>query len=465
MSASRCLAVALFSLLAATEARSTSAQPALPKQPPAVAPPTATADAGQLAREGKALLGKGQFDVACAKLDESAALDPKSATLLDLATCLEKQGRRTNAHQTLERAAATAEREKQGLAEKTARARQRALEKQLALISITMPAGTTLALDGVERTATELATPIALEPGEHQVEATTPGKRPWSKKVALQAGAREHVEVPALEDLPKAPVAIAAPARTNSAPPPAEPSHRGRVVVEIGFLGGLGYGDVTRSETSVLDGLPYAFPGESGNVQAACGDTETIVGAGACTGELRAHSGGVLGGQLFVGWSLASRLHAGLRALGGTFMPGGFVAAGGPAISMRVVGPLWLGLGGVVGIEKHRALLVGAYGAVPPEAIGKAGGAEVAVVLGDKLGATIDIDSGIVGGGTVEIAVALLRTRGASGAPNDGGGVLVTEAKASPLAGSLLVGVWPSVLAGSKGIAIVAPAGVSYRFH
>jgi hypothetical protein len=433
----------------------------------ATAPTAATAaNAVTLAREGKSLLAKGQVDAACAKLDESAALEPKSATLLDLATCLEKQGRRAAAFAALDRAAVFAERERQGLAEKNARARQKALEKQLSLLLIKPSGDTTIAVDGVERSSVELGTTLALEPGEHRIEATAAGRRPWSRTVALQAGARETLDVPRLEEVPqtKPPEPVAAVASKTTLPP-AAPSKPGRFVVELGFLGGLGYGDMARSEASILDGLPYQFPGASGNVQAACGDTTTVAGAGSCTADLRAHSDGFLGGQLFVGWSLASRIHAGLRMLGGSFMPGGLVAAGGPGVSMRVAGPLWVGLGGVVGVERHRALLVGAFGAIPPEARSKAGSSEVAVALGDKLGATVDVDSGVVGGGTLELAVALLRPRGPNDDASDGSGIVVTEAKASPLTGSLLVGVWPTVLAGSKGIALMAPAGVSYRFH
>lgn len=450
-----------LSLVAALLAAPAEAQ----NGPPSPAAPPA-ASAIELAKEAKTLLSKGQIDAACAKLEESVRLEPKSSTALDLASCLERKGSRAAAYAALERASSMAARDKQGLAERTARTRQKNLEKQIALVIVTPREGAAFSVDGTNLASTELATPLPLEPGAHRFAASAPEKRAWEQTIVLEAGTRQTLEIPVLEDLPKPPPPSKAPTAPAPAPEAAPPVLAPRIglVIEAGFLGGLAHADVARGETSALNGLPYAFAGETGQVQAACGDTTTIPGAGECTGSLRAHSGGFIGGQLFVGWAVAPRLHVGLRALGGAFTPDGFLAAGGPGVSFRVMGPLWVGLAGVAGFERHRAVLDGGFGTIPPDAAQRAGVAEAPVALGDKLGANVAVDSGFVGGGNLEVSLALFRaTRAAGEAASEA--LFVHTSKLAPLSGSLLVGAWPTVLAGSRGVALVIPAGVSYRFH
>jgi len=420
------------------------------------------ADAAGLAKEAKSLLAKGQLEAACDTYAESVKLDRKAQVALDLAACREKQGRPALAYRALDVAAESALREKSAFAEKTARAKQKALEKSLALLTVRPRDGVSIALDGAAFDEAARSAPWALDPGEHTLEGTAEGKKPWSLKLALKAGQRETVEVPALEELPKAVAAPVTTVATEEARDVVEtgPSEgkAGRLVLEVGFLGGLARGALDALPSSSLDGLPYSVPGTNGgSLVAACADTKTVPGAGECTASFNPHTGAMLGAQVFAGWSLAARLHAGLRAFGGTVSPGGFVVAAGPAVSLRVVGPVWVGVGGVLGYEQQRAVLTGARGSVPPESRAAAGGADVNVPLGSKLGATIDIDSGLVGGGTLELAVSVL------GVSNPG--VVGAGAPVGALSGSLLVGVWPSVLAGSHGMVFTMPAGVSYRFH
>ena len=87
----------------------------------------------------------------------------------------------------------------------TGRARRRgaryaaALEPRLAHLQIAAPTALELeiAIDG-ERVA---GREIALDPGVHVLEATAPGRRPWSAEVTVTAGARQTVVVPELAPL------------------------------------------------------------------------------------------------------------------------------------------------------------------------------------------------------------------------------------------------------------------------
>src|SRR5262249_15853801 len=76
-------------------------------------------------------------------------------------------------------------------------------------------------------------TAIPVDPGSHTVEASAPGKKPWSTTLNVAEGPRqESVVVPALEDAP-IPVEIA-PAPV-SAPPP-EPPHTANTQKTLGWV-------------------------------------------------------------------------------------------------------------------------------------------------------------------------------------------------------------------------------------
>ena len=216
--------------------------------PPARAGDAAAGEA--LFREGRALMNAGDFAAACPKLAESYSQDPATGTLLALAVCQEKAGQTASAWATYAQVATRAKKEGQTEREQAARERLSALQPTLSRLTISVDSATS-ALQGLEvkRDGKPIGpgawgTAMPLDPGEHVVEATAPGKRAWQTKVTVAAEAdAQTVQVPALEDEPAATAGAAAVdggASTSTVAGPA-PGSEGTPLRTIGLIvGGAG---------------------------------------------------------------------------------------------------------------------------------------------------------------------------------------------------------------------------------
>jgi hypothetical protein len=178
-----------------------------------------------LFRDGRALMDKGDYGAACPKLEESFNQDPATGTLMALAMCQEKAGRTATAWGTFMEVAVRAKRDGRTDREEAARERVQALEPKLSRMTIEVDAygasvpGFVLKRDGTQigRAAWGSASPV--DPGNHEIEATAPGKKPW--KTSVTVGAEKDartVKVPALED-----------EHESAAPPPAHGTLRGGI--------------------------------------------------------------------------------------------------------------------------------------------------------------------------------------------------------------------------------------------
>jgi len=191
---------------------------------------------------GKALMGQGKTDEACDKFAESQRLDPRSGTLLNLAVCREKQGKTATAWLLFQDAIPLSRKDQRADREKLAREKLAEIEPKLSRLTIEVPSpadGIEVSLDGVAvgKAAWSEAAPV--DPGEHQVAAKAPGKKPWSTSVQIGAKAdRKTVRVPELEAEPVAevPVVSSAPAASAAAAPVAE-AHDNTVAYVIGGAG------------------------------------------------------------------------------------------------------------------------------------------------------------------------------------------------------------------------------------
>jgi hypothetical protein len=165
----------------------------------------AAADA--LFDEAKKLMGKGDDAAACEKFAASLSKVTQLGTQIALASCYEKVGKTASAWGAFRGAASAASKihdKRQRFAEDHATA----LEARLSKLAIKLDAahhveGLTVRRDGAEVTAGELGSAAPVDPGEHTVEASAPGRVGWSTKVMIPASPEVvDVSVPALAEVP-----------------------------------------------------------------------------------------------------------------------------------------------------------------------------------------------------------------------------------------------------------------------
>jgi hypothetical protein len=201
---------------------------------PAVARAQSASDqaaATALFKQGRDLMAAGKYADACPKLAESQRLDPGAGTLLNLATCYEKNGQLASAWTTYQDAASAAQKAGEGERVKAARARVAALEPNLPTLTIVVPAAVDrpdleVRRDGALVGRAAWGAPIPVDPGPHPLDASAPGKAPWHGQALVGgAGAKVSIQIPPLGDAatPPAP-ATSAPVAPTPATGPAAPA-------------------------------------------------------------------------------------------------------------------------------------------------------------------------------------------------------------------------------------------------
>ena len=207
-----------------------------------------------------------------------------------------------------------------------------------------------------------------------------------------------------------------------------------------------------------LTGVAYDLATEtSGQLLATCGDEATVPGAGRCEASFSSLTRALVGGQLFVGYAVHERIHIGGRAWGFFNAPEGFSVLGGPSLSARVTGPLWLGASFMLGAQEYSAVITQARGSVPPayQPFNPADGIPIPL---DVIGAQKStIQTGLLYGGALHASLALLGS-----APESLKGVSMPIGL---LDGSLHAGVSVALMKVPAGLGLVAPAHVGYRFY
>jgi hypothetical protein len=180
---------------------------------PALAQPSG-AQARALFREARELMNRERYAEACPKFEESMRLDRGIGTQFNLAHCWEKLGRTVSAWALFLDVASAAHEQNQRKREAAARERAAALEAHLPHLRIDVAEP----VDGLEvqrsgETVGRAAwgTSMPIDPGTYRIEASAPGKEPWSTSVDVPStGGTLSLQIPALVDIEKPePVAIA----------------------------------------------------------------------------------------------------------------------------------------------------------------------------------------------------------------------------------------------------------------
>ncbi len=156
----------------------------------------------------------GRFAAACPKFQASQDADPKPSTLLNLASCYEKNGQTASAWGAFREAEGLARKAGRADWETTARARAEALEPKLLRLTVQVPEasrvpGLVVTRDGTRVSMGELGVGIPVDAGEHVIAASAPGRAPWETRSTVKESG--SVTVPLLEPLPEAPSLAPAP--------------------------------------------------------------------------------------------------------------------------------------------------------------------------------------------------------------------------------------------------------------
>jgi hypothetical protein len=163
-----------------------------------------SAQAEQRFQEALGLMKSDDCPRAIPEFTRSQELDPRAATLLNLATCYARLGRTGSAWRTYRQArdAATAE-GRDDLGEKASRGIAVLTPKLTRLRIVVAPSPTAVSITVNEQYTAANGEPIPVDPGENLIEATAAGRQPWRGTVTgPEPGVTLVVEVPELLPLP-----------------------------------------------------------------------------------------------------------------------------------------------------------------------------------------------------------------------------------------------------------------------
>jgi hypothetical protein len=170
-------------------------------------PPDRRSEADRLFYEGKELGEQGRASEACAKLEQSRALLPRSGTLLNLGQCREDEGRHAAALERFQEALRLATLDGNADRQQIARHEIEHLRLEVVWVSVAPPPdeevpGLTITLDGAVLSPARWSSPVAVDPGEHVMAAIAPGRERFEVGVtAREAGTTQHVRIPVLRAL------------------------------------------------------------------------------------------------------------------------------------------------------------------------------------------------------------------------------------------------------------------------
>jgi hypothetical protein len=212
-----------------------------------------SAAAQALFDQAKKAMAAHRYADACPKLEESERLQEAVGTLLNLADCYEHEGKLASAWSKYIEVASKARAAGQGARARIARDRAAALAPKLSNLVVDVPPanradGLEIRRDGTVVGQAEWGEALPADAGTHAMEATAPGRQPWSQTVLVADGATTaRVTVPELERTPVEPMQVPTAATVPESPPPvpatapaAEPAHTNGLRIAAIVVGGVG---------------------------------------------------------------------------------------------------------------------------------------------------------------------------------------------------------------------------------
>jgi hypothetical protein len=206
-----------------------------------------------LFEDGRRLMTEGKYEAACGFFEQSLAAARGIGTKFNLADCEEHRENFSKAQALFLEVAEQAREAGQADRERLARDRAAAIDEKLAHLHIDQDAPPAdIVLDGRTLSGSEAQELLAIPPGKHQITASAPGKKTWTKEVDVpKAGMFAIVTVPRLEDAPAGgahrptatPVIVPVSPLTPSEPLADADPNRGRDARRVALvLGGIGLG-------------------------------------------------------------------------------------------------------------------------------------------------------------------------------------------------------------------------------
>lgn len=288
---SRCqLALALA--LSVGRASTALAEPPAPAEPAKI---DREATAQALYASATALMDDRRFDEACPKLEEVTRLIPEGiGAHITLAQCYEGQGRTASAWSEYLVAASAARRAGQPEREAKVAERIAELEPRLSRVTVNVSAedrkiaGFVVKRDGIVVGDAQFGEAIPIDPGEHVVEATAPGKVKWERRVAATPDAKSLVvNVDRLADAPSALAPAPKALRPWQLPLGLALGGVGLAAAGVGFgLGGVALGDANDAKAECDAALACSAAGLALRTRArtfADAATGLLVAGGALT--------------------------------------------------------------------------------------------------------------------------------------------------------------------------------------
>jgi hypothetical protein len=246
-------------------------------------PPGERADpaaATALFQEGREAAKRGDYAIACLKMDESFRLDPAVGTLINLADCHERLGHLASAWQRYQEAVdkLPPSDDRLGALNKRIKALAPRVPRLTVTIAPTAPPDTRVTRDSIALAAASMGTALPLDPGAHVIVASAPGREDRRYPVDASEGRTDQVTVEPGAPTGNAPSTMGAPlgAAPSSAPKPpsttapvatSAPPSAGATLRVAGFaVGGLGLAMLVAAV-----GTGLALPSKQATVSKNCG--------------------------------------------------------------------------------------------------------------------------------------------------------------------------------------------------